>query len=229
MIAAAVGRLRRRFVRAIIVARYAGNKFALLLEDCTAEQMQIAAQRFLDTVDAEPLQTAAGRIAASVRIGGVIAPQQGRTVQTLFYHAEEALEAARRSAAIAFVAYADSLVRHDARLQIQHVSDEILAALNQSRILIATQPILSAKTGETSFYEALMRVAGEDGHLILPADVLPVAEKTGLIQLIDHRMLELAVQELAAESDAAARHQCLGRHRPRHALAGSAAGRLRLP
>ncbi len=199
VIAAAVGRLKAQIRTNDIVARYAGNKFALLLEDCTAEQMQFAAQRFLDAVESEPLQTAAGRIAASVRIGGVIAPLQGRTVQTLFYHAEEALEAARRSGCDRFVAYADSLVRHDARLQIQQVSDEILAALNQSRILLAKQPILSAKTGEVCFYEGLMRLADENGNLIAPADILPIAEKTGLIQLVDHRILELAVQELAAD------------------------------
>ncbi|MGP8192889.1 MAG: putative bifunctional diguanylate cyclase/phosphodiesterase [Methylovirgula sp.] len=199
IIAAAVARFRAQIRATDIVARYAGNKFGLLLEDCTAEQMQIAAQRFLDAVDAEPLQTTAGRIAAAVRVGGVVAPQQGRTVQALFYHAEEALEAARRFSRDRFAAYTDSLVRHDARIQIQNVSDGILAALNQSRIILATQPIISAKTGETSFHEALMRVADEDGNLILPADILPVAEKTGLIQLIDHRMLDLAVQELAKD------------------------------
>ncbi len=199
IIAAAVARLRAQIRATDIVARYAGNKFGLLLEDCTAEQMQTAAQRFLDSVAAEPLQTAAGRIAASVRIGGVVAPQHGRTVQALFYHAEEALEAVRRFSHDRFAAYTDSLVRHDARVQIQNVSDGILAALNQSRIILATQPIISAKTRETSFHEALMRVADEDGNLILPADILPVAEKTGLIQLIDHRMLDLAVQELAKD------------------------------
>jgi diguanylate cyclase (GGDEF)-like protein len=199
IIAAAVARLQAQIRATDIVARYAGNKFALLLEECTPEQMQVAAQRFLDAVEAEPLQTGSGRIMASVRIGGVVAPQQGRTVQTLFYHAEEALETARHISHDRFVAYTDSLVRRDARQQMQHVSDGILAALNQSRILLATQPIISAKTGEIVFYEGLMRLADENGNLILPADVLPVAEKTGLIQLIDHRILELAVQALAAD------------------------------
>lgn len=201
IIAAAVARLKSEIRASDIVARYAGNKFALLLEDCTTEQMQVAARRFLSAVEVGPLQTGAGRIAASIRIGGVIGPQQGRTVQTLFYHAEEALEAARRVSHERFAAYTDSLVRHDARMQLQHVSDGILAALNQSRIIFVAQPIVSARTGATAFYEGLMRIADEKGNLILPADILPVAEKTGLIQLIDHRVLELAVRELAANPD----------------------------
>jgi len=197
IIAAAVAAIKAQSRETDVVARYAGNKFGLLLEDCTGQQMQTAARRFLAAVKSEPLQTAAGPIAVSIRIGGVIGPRQGRTPQVLFYHAEEALEAARRLSSDRFVAYADSMVRHDARIQIQNVSDGILAALNQSRIVLAMQPVISAKTGETSFYEALMRVVDEDGELIPPADILPVAEKTGLVQLIDQRMLELAVQELA--------------------------------
>src|SRR5262249_25626085 len=104
----------------------------------------------------------------------------------------------RRMSRERFVAYTESLVRDDARMQIQNISDEILAALNQSRIVLALQPVISAKTGEVAFHEALMRVMTEQGGIILPAEILPVAEKTGLVQLIDHRMLELAVQELAS-------------------------------
>jgi diguanylate cyclase (GGDEF)-like protein len=199
VIAAAVAVIKAQSRGTDIVARYAGNKFGLLLEDCTSEQMKAAAQRFLDAVKAAPMQTAAGPIAVSIRIGGVVAPRQGRTSQILFYHAEEALEAARRMSCDRFVAYADSLLRHDARVQIQNVSDGILAALNQSRIILAMQPVVAAKTREICFYEALMRIADEDGNLILPADILPVAEKTGLVRLIDQRMLELSVQELAKD------------------------------
>ncbi len=199
IIAAAVGRLKAHIRATDMVARYAGNKFALLLEDCSAEQMQIAAQRFLDAIQDEPLQTKAGCIIASIRIGGAIAPLQGRTVQTLFYHLEEALEAARRMSRERFVAYTESLVRDDARMQIQNISDEILAALNQSRIVLALQPVISTRTGAVAFHEALMRVVTERGTVMLPAEILPVAEKTGLVQLIDHRMLELAVQELARD------------------------------
>lgn len=197
IIAIIVARLRAQIRATDLVARYAGNKLAVFLEACTSEQMKAAAQRFLEATEVAPFATASGQIAVSVRIGGVIAPQQGRTAQILFHHAEAALEAARGTASARFAAYTESLVRQDTLVQIQNVSDGIVAALNQSRIVLVTQPIVSAKTGEIFLHEALMRIADEQGNFILPADILPVAETTGLIQLIDHRMLELAVQELA--------------------------------
>lgn len=199
VIAIAVARLRAQIRATDLVARYAGNKFAVFLEACTSEQMRAAAQRFLEAAEAAPFATAVGQIAVSVRIGGVIAPQQGRTAQILFNHAEAALDAAGGTVGERFAAYTENLVPQDAHIQIQNVSDGIIAALNQSRICLAIQPIVSAKTGEIFLHEALMRVADGQGNFILPAELLPVAEKTGLIQLIDHRMLELAIQELAKD------------------------------
>lgn len=197
LIAAVVARLRVEMRGTDLIARYAGNKFALLLEGCTGEQMNAAAERFLSAVQTAPLVTEATQIAASVRIGGVVVPQQGRNAQTALHHAEEALAATRRSGGDRFVAFAPSLVRDEKRLNILHVSDEIVGALNESRIMLALQPIVSAKTRETEFYEALARIGSKDRKPLLPADIFPVAEKTGLVRLIDNRMLELVVSELA--------------------------------
>jgi diguanylate cyclase (GGDEF)-like protein len=199
LIAAAAERLRGEMRATDLMARYAGNKFALFLDTCTSERMNVAAERFLSAIEAVPLPTKAGQIALSIRVGGVVIPQQGRTAQAALHHAEEALAATRRSGGNRFIAYTPSLVREDKRLNILHVSDEIVAALNGARITLALQPVVSAKSREIAFYEALARLSGEDGKSVLPATIFPVAEKTGLVRLIDHRMLELVVAELARD------------------------------
>jgi EAL domain-containing protein (putative c-di-GMP-specific phosphodiesterase class I) len=43
-----------------------------------------------------------------------------------------------------------------------------------------------------------MRVRRSDGSLLGANDVIPVAERLGLVRLLDHRVLELVVEELAA-------------------------------
>jgi diguanylate cyclase (GGDEF)-like protein len=200
LIAAIADRLRGEMRTSDLIARYAGNKFALFLDACNSEQMNMAAARFLAGVEAAPLVTQVGKIAASLRIGGVVIPQQGRSAQAALHHAEEALAATRRSGGNSFVAYTPSLVRDEKRLSILHASEEIVAALNAARITIALQPVVFAKTGGTAFYEALARLTAEDGRAVLPADIFPVAEKTGLVRLIDHRMLELVVAALAKDT-----------------------------
>jgi EAL domain-containing protein (putative c-di-GMP-specific phosphodiesterase class I) len=76
---------------------------------------------------------------------------------------------------------------------------EIISALDEQRLVLAAQPIIRAADGQLAFYEGLMRIKAEDGHMIGPTTVLPVAEKTGLVRLIDQRMLELAAALLVQD------------------------------
>lgn len=41
-----------------------------------------------------------------------------------------------------------------------------------------------------------MRLQREDGSIVSPTTILPVAEKAGLVHLIDRRMLEIALERL---------------------------------
>ena len=46
-----------------------------------------------------------------------------------------------------------------------------------------------------------MRLRLDDGAVLGPDAMIPVAEKLGLIELIDERVLELVIARLAAEPD----------------------------
>jgi diguanylate cyclase (GGDEF)-like protein len=180
------------------LARYAGNKFALVLDNCDPDQMAYAAQRFLHAANLAPYETSAGAIPATLRIGGVCAPRDGRKSNILFQNAEEALDLARASNDKRFVAYQASLWRKDTRLRAARIADDIVSALNDRRVEIAVQPIFNAKSRTPGFGEALLRLRQRHGALVAPGAVLPIAEQTGMVHLIDHRVLELAVQNLQA-------------------------------
>jgi diguanylate cyclase (GGDEF)-like protein len=199
LIAGVAGRLRDTMRGADVLARYAGNKFAMVLHACDGEQMEVAARRFLAAVGDEAIETSSGPVPVSLRIGGVVCPRQGRTPQAALQHAEEALDLARKPIGLRFVAYEQSIVRDDARMRALIVADEIVTSLNQGRIAIALQPIVHAKTGEVAFMESLVRLLREDGSVVPPEAILPVAEKAGLIHLVDQRVLELTVAEMVAD------------------------------
>ena len=82
------------------------------------------------------------------------------------------------------------------------VTDEIVTALNERRIVMAYEPVVTTVTREPAFHECLVRMRQEDGGCLLSPDIVPVAEKLGLIRLVDHRVLELVVTELAASPQA---------------------------
>ncbi len=201
VIAAIVMRLRREMRGSDVIARYAGNKFGLVLAGCDGEQMQVAARRFIDAM-AEPFETDAGLIPASLRIGGVIGPRHGRSAQLLFQRAEEALDAARQPSARHFAAFTPSLSAADARMRTLRTADDILAGLNQGRVALALQPVVRLATHTVAFHEALLRLVMPDGSLVGASALLPAAEKSGLVVLLDNRALELALARLQQDPTA---------------------------
>jgi diguanylate cyclase (GGDEF)-like protein len=194
-------RLRANCRERDLVARYAGNKFAFVLENCDSAEMAEAARRLIEVASSSPFETSVGPAPVSLRIGGAIASRNVRGAHMLFQQAEEALDLARQPGPTHFVAYEPSLAREDARMRALKIADEIVSALNEGRILIALQPLVRAATGEPALYEALMRLRRADGGLAPPDSLLPTAEKSGLIQLIDQRVLELALRKLAERPD----------------------------
>jgi EAL domain-containing protein (putative c-di-GMP-specific phosphodiesterase class I) len=64
--------------------------------------------------------------------------------------------------------------------------------------LLAFEPVVEIVSRKPAYYECLMRIRRGDGSLIPATDVMPVAERVGLVRLLDHRVLELLVSEMAA-------------------------------
>ncbi|MGD0639196.1 MAG: bifunctional diguanylate cyclase/phosphodiesterase [Roseiarcus sp.] len=196
---AIVGRRLMANVRAIDeVAHYAGGKFAALLSAGSPEQLMMAAPRMARRVNAELFETAAGPVRASVRIGAALAPRHGRNACRLLQRAEEAFEQAAGEATRCAL-YAPGEAQSEAQRRETAIADEIVSALNQRRIVLAYQPVVATKGGRTAFLEALLRVRQDGGGLVGPETLLPVAEKLGLVAQLDHRVLELALDRLAAE------------------------------
>ena len=122
VIAQVAKRIRARLRGKDHLGRFSGNKFGVVLTNCTADEMAVAAERLLAGVRDETIQTAAGPVAVTVTIGGVTAPRHARTVPEVFSRALDALHAARRRRHGSFVAYRPSVER-DEHAPRQHARD----------------------------------------------------------------------------------------------------------
>jgi EAL domain-containing protein (putative c-di-GMP-specific phosphodiesterase class I) len=74
----------------------------------------------------------------------------------------------------------------------------MIAALNARRICLVHEPVVDIGSRRPAFYECLMRVKRSDGSLLAISEAVPLAERLGLVRLLDHRVLELVLAELAA-------------------------------
>jgi EAL domain-containing protein (putative c-di-GMP-specific phosphodiesterase class I) len=163
----------------------------------TPDQLSTATSRLVRILNGETFATSVGPLPASARIGSVLAPRNGRNAHLLLQRADEALEMAR-DALEGHAVYSASLALGESRRRETRIADDIIAALNEGRVLLAFQPVVPTNPAHMGFEEALMRVRRDDGSLLGPAGLIPVAEKLGLIQQIDQRVLELTLDRLAA-------------------------------
>ncbi|BAL80039.1 putative bifunctional diguanylate cyclase/phosphodiesterase [Bradyrhizobium cosmicum] len=194
-------RIRARLRGGDVLGRFSGNKFGLILKNCTVDDMNVAAERFLAGIRDEVVPTKSGPVSVTASIGAVSMPRYARNTDEAVNRAHETLDAAKRRRAGSFAAWRPDAARDAQRRVNIRVTDEIVTALNERRIKLAYEPVVSAASRERAFHECLVRMDQGGGQVLLAPDIVPVAERLGLIRLVDHRVLELVVAELATAPD----------------------------
>ncbi len=190
-------RIRTRLRGGDLLGRFSGNKFGLILKNCTVDDTSIAAERFLAGIRDEIVPTKSGPVSVTASIGAVSVPRYARSADEAINRAQETLDMAKSRRRGSFSLWRPNVERDAQRRVNIRVTDEIVTALNERRIVMAFEPVVESGSRAAAFHECLVRMKQDDGELLLAPDIVPVAEKLGLIRLVDHRVLELVVAELA--------------------------------
>lgn len=74
---------------------------------------------------------------------------------------------------------------------------KIQQALDNQRLQIKFQPIINLHAEPEENYEVLLRISGADNTSIRAAEFIRAAEESGQIVILDHKMLERAIDTLA--------------------------------
>ena len=177
------------------VIRYAGGKLAIVVGLTAIDQVETAAKRIVRLINSSEFETSAGPVRVEARVGSAIAQRHGRSANLLLQRAEEAFEAAE-TANKSIAVYALDDTRQERLRRDRDISDLIVSALNERRVVLAFQPIRAVQPNGRAFEEALMRIRRDDGSLIYPDSIIPFAERLGLIEVIDQRVFELTLEAL---------------------------------
>ena len=190
------GLLRRSIRSTDVVARLGGDEFAILLTDGD----QVAAERVADLVverigaHASTLDGVARRVTASV--GAVTFQAASEHAADILALADmtmyDAKEAGRNQVAV--LPEGDTRgPRAAARLQWQSRIEE---ALEHDRFELHLQPIMDISDGRITSAEVLLRLREED-ELVPPSRFVYIAERVGLMPLVDAWVVEHSVEMLA--------------------------------
>ena len=178
------------------IGRFSSNKFGLVLHNCKAEGVEAIARRLMAAIGDSILDTSVGAVAATISIGAVILPDDATGAQNAVGRALSALDVARVNRGDQFSFYVPCERKETERKQNVAIADDIIRALNDRRMMIALQPIVTSRSHEPELYECLLRMRRMDGSVVSAGEFIPVAEQFGLAKLIDHRVLELAIELL---------------------------------
>ncbi|MHA7873165.1 MAG: sensor domain-containing diguanylate cyclase, partial [Hyphococcus sp.] len=130
------------------IGRVAGTKFGIVLSNCDAEGMRQISVRLMNAVRESVVETRTSGIAASICIGAVLIPAFADQANAAMARAEAALDTAKRLGKSSWSSYSEKTDPVTMRRRNTHMSDVILTALNDRRIRLAFQPIVS-DLGET--------------------------------------------------------------------------------
>lgn len=194
-------RLARTLRNIDVIGRIAGNKFGVILNNCSEREMAVVAGRLREGIRSSGIETRSGLVAATCSVGAVWLPQAASTSQEAMLRAEKALDKARSNGRDGFAAYQPSASRETARLRQMQIADEVMQALKDQRLRLAYQPIIHAKSRSISHYECLLRMIKPDGEIITAGQFVPAAEQMGIVHLLDRLALEATTAQLVSHCD----------------------------
>ncbi|MEO0398325.1 MAG: bifunctional diguanylate cyclase/phosphodiesterase [Pseudomonadota bacterium] len=179
------------------IGRVAGTKFGIVVPDADAGEVRQVCIELLNSVRESVIATSQGPVAASICLGAIDLSPQERNANLIMARAEAALDEAKRGGRSSWSSFSEKTDVVSQRKRNSDMSDVILTALNERRIHIAFQPIVSDLVETPTKFECLVRMTDEQGNEVPAPQFIPVAEHLGLVHMLDRRVLELAINTLS--------------------------------
>ena len=175
-----------------VAARIGGARFALMISNARTEEIVRVRQAVLSQLE-QPFEVAGQSIYLTVSIGAAIFPRDNTSADGLLHCAESAMLEAQESGT-GFEFY--TRPTDSSSLRLLNLDRMLREAVRNNDLELAYQPITSADSGEVVGCEALLRWHHAEEGSISPADFVPVAEKTGLMQEIGNLVIDAACKQL---------------------------------
>ncbi|MHC2437323.1 putative bifunctional diguanylate cyclase/phosphodiesterase [Bradyrhizobium sp. USDA 4451] len=193
LLRAVADRLRSCLGDTGVAARLGGDEFAVIqtaVRDQTQTMQLLAA---IYQAIRQPVDCSGHLITTDASIGIAVAPADGLELDQLLRNADLALYGAKSDGRRTYRFFEAGM---DARAKARRSLElELRQAIVDGNFELHYQPLLHLEDGRVSCCEALLRWRHPERGTISPADFIPVAEDTGLINDLGHWVLNTACRE----------------------------------
>ncbi len=176
------------------VARFGGDEFVVLLDDCTdADEAARVTQEVLAAV-ALPVELA-GRVVTPSASAGLVLAGAGQSATDVLRDADIAMYRAKAQGGSGYALYNDDMGRRAFdRLELE---EQIRDGLTNDEFRVVYQPVFELRPGGAlTGFEALVRWQHPTRGLLLPGDFIELAEETGLVVPLGEQVLERVARDV---------------------------------
>ena len=198
-------RLRQSVGPEDFIARLGGDEFAIVQRNVACDDdVSVLVARIYEALRT-PFDCNGHRLASDASIGVAVAPRDGIDLYGLLKSADLAMYAAKAAGRRTY-RFFEPTMETQANLRRELESD-LRMALVEGGFEIHYQPLVDLRSDDVTGCEALLRWRHPLRGMVSPADFIPVAEDTGLIEEIGQWVLRTACAEAATWPAACARRR----------------------
>jgi diguanylate cyclase (GGDEF)-like protein len=177
------------------VARLGGDEFAVVQHDVNSIQDVEALVERIYAALRTPFDCRGHTLGADASMGIAMAPEHGDELHALLKSADLAMYAAKAAGRRTHRFFEPSMEVH--ANQRRALELDLRAAIAEGGFELHYQPLVDLKTNAVTGCEALLRWRHPRRGMVSPAEFVPIAEETGLIEEIGDWVLRTACAEAA--------------------------------
>lgn len=183
-------RIQTSMPKSAFLGRFSGDKFTMLLtRDVSVEQTTRVA-RELQNLISKPLYYQDQEFIVTASIGISSFPEDGLVEHILLKNADIAMNRSKNQGGNK-ITYFSTGMNDQAMIRLE-LESYLRKALKKNEFYLCYQPLMDLRTGEIACTEALIRWQHPHLGLVSPAQFIPLAEETGLIDEIGAWVLTTA-------------------------------------
>lgn len=181
------------------LARLGGDEFGFIYEgDLSSAALADVAETLLSVIS-EPFNVDGNQINIGCSIGASLCPNHGTSADALMKRSDLALYAAKATGKGGFREFDAQMEEQADRGRV--LREELSRALELDQFEVHYQPIVDTETGDIVCCEALVRWRHPIRGLVPPAEFIPAAESSGLIEPLGKWVLEEACKQASQWPD----------------------------
>ena len=172
--------------------RLGGDEFAIHLPCCLRPDAFKVAESALETVQHYQLQTGTPRGISNIpaSIGIALYPFHGPDVSGLMSNVDIAIYQAKELGRNRYMLVDQGSDNMRSTHKRVHWAKKLRDAIDDDRLVLVAQPVVRLSDQKPVHHEVLLRIRDDDGKIIMPGNLIEIAESLGLIQELDMRVVE---------------------------------------